>query len=480
MLIIFTVFLLLSSIIFILVPRISIITPEPEQCHTFLKKEFEPDIGLDSVGGVKRLIRADCHIKNQLFKYTREHLATRRLALEGKPWMTFRVQESLLNLPAPSLPKFQPIDYTLGYVTSAFLERRVGPYPEVKVLYVMPFSSSSLYCQLKCGHRYISIKGRAQFLSVYGPVDENCVWRLYVLHCSVTNLDCDVTYVSVTSEPCVAPTNNMTLERTESSVKPMASQKFGICLNTIFDMNSKTLPAFVQFMEAARMLGDARVYLYGTHNISSSAKTAIKYYEKRGTIHKYGWTVPKEVTSLFYFGQVLQNMDCLYRHGTQSQYLLFLDIDEILLPIRYSTWSDMLSHLEQNGASKMEAGLSFQRIRTFPDLNVPAPPWPVRGAIDPRAYVAHCMEAAPKMLARPRRTLEVGVHRITEVLPPYQPGRTVDIHLGVVIHLNKDSPKCPDNFVDPATNETFNSAWKEFTLRLIPRVANVLNEIKAD
>ena len=450
------------------------------ECDVLQKKETRPKEL--NVTGWKRSIRNDCHIRSQMFVEVYRELADRESALADIKWSTVSLDATfnhMASLLTTELPQFQPIDDTYGYVVSAFLDNRGGSYPDIKVLYITPFTSPIYFCQLKCGNRYVSIEGRPHFLPVFRPAHVNCIWQPYLLHCLVQSSDCDVTRVSVTSSPCVLPTNQMTVNHVEHLLKPR--EEFGVCLNTLFDMSPEAIPKFVQFMESVRILGNARVYLYGSYNSSSSARNAIQYYTKRGSLHYYSWVLPDKVTSLFYFGQVLQNMDCLYRHMSERRYILFLDMDEILLPFKHRSWPELLSYLEEGRQSYMEAGLSFQRLRTFPDPHVPPLSLQrsmIDRAVDPRAYTdAACLEPQPKMLVRPRKTLQVGVHFIDQPLRPFRHGRTVNLNLGAIVHLRKSIYRCTADFVQSDTNKTFNSAWKAFTRKLVPRMARVLQEI---
>ena len=58
-----------------------------------------------------------------------------------------------------------------------------------------------------------------------------------------------------------------------------------------------------------------------------------------------------------YNGQFGIVHDCLYRHMHEADYLAFIDLDEMIIPMRHLNWSDMLDDLEKRGG-KNYAGYS--------------------------------------------------------------------------------------------------------------------------
>ena len=359
---------------------------------------------------------------------------------------------------------FQPIDFTRGYVISAFMERRMEPSPSVKILLIIPTLNPLLYCHTWCNGLYMSIKGTPSFLNFFKPVHKKCLWHQYVLHC-LFPVECQVQTVSVTSATCLKPTNILNVLETYVMYKPRHS--IGVCLNLIFNKKEESVSEILQFMETFRNFGGSVIYLYGTLNIDKKIQDVLNHYIRIGMVKYYNWAVPPGVTSLFYFGQVLQNMDCVYRHMRDVQHLLFLDLDEALYPLKHNTWQGMLNYLK----NPHEAGLSIQRVKT--DL--------LNGALmlSTETAASHfCIEVTPKPMVRPRMTVEVSVHFVEQALRPFHKVRDLEKNIGVIFHLKNDayctSYRTPDEPLSRLMNRTLGK-WQPIIKK---RMDKSLKEIR--
>ena len=135
----------------------------------------------------------------------------------------------------------------------------------------------------------------------------------------------------------------------------------GLCLSPMFNMGDEDISRWVEFMELQLLLGVNKVLLYDLYDCSPAFREAVSYYVSRGVLEVVPWQIPMwavgkgdhfirgsrtgENNSSFikYFGQYLLDTDCLYRFMDHFEYLLYIDIDEAVVPITEQTLPALLS-----------------------------------------------------------------------------------------------------------------------------------------
>ena len=75
--------------------------------------------------------------------------------------------------------------------------------------------------------------------------------------------------------------------------------------------------------------------------------TTCTYYEK-DLLKVVKWRNLGAWTEMHYYGELLIMHDCLYRHMNRVKYVAFVDMDELILPLKHSNWSDMMTVLDTN------------------------------------------------------------------------------------------------------------------------------------
>ena len=346
---------------------------------------------------------------------------------------------------------FQPIDFTRGYVLSAFLDNR-EINPLIKVLYMMPLGTPTLYCHAFCNGEYLCVTGRSTLLSV-APCSKNCLWQQYVLHCHFPN--CKVKTVSVSSSYCLKPTN--ILEVIDSNPKSEHQKLFGACLSLIFQKSVDDLPTLVNYFESFLHFGGDVVYLYGTYDVEPEVMNVLHYYEKRGVLKIYDWQVPDDVTSLHYFGKNLQIMDCNYRHMNKVEYILFIDLDEMLLPVLHGNYSGLL----QNIFSKNDCAIRVQRYQISQYI------------LNQNNYSTYfdtnkiCFQKNAKSVAKAHYTLNVQIHRINMCVKPMNKNKIMAADTAVIIHFRNE-------FI---CTQSPSKTDRKYTLQIVKLLQNCLPRI---
>ncbi|XP_056394119.1 beta-1,4-galactosyltransferase galt-1-like [Hyla sarda] len=141
---------------------------------------------------------------------------------------------------------------------------------------------------------------------------------------------------------------NTNIETNE--LEPKFHYNFLVCISAMFDAYNNVLQ-FIQSMEMYRMLGAEKVILYYTES-SPLMKDILSYYKDFVELIPWpitsfinvsrGWHYPEHPGDLHYFGQTAALNDCVYRNMYKSKYIALNDIDELIVPITYKDWPEML------------------------------------------------------------------------------------------------------------------------------------------
>ena len=142
---------------------------------------------------------------------------------------------------------------------------------------------------------------------------------------------------------------------------------FGVCLQTpIFKLNS--FQVVVDFIEMNRLLGAETFTIYVV-NVGTSVdgklvtklkqayaeEDILEVVELEGTF--------KQESPLHYYGELLAIHDCLYRNMYKSRYLVFEDLDEIIVPRKHPSWLEAIKEMDPN---QSKSGYVFKNMYLVP------------------------------------------------------------------------------------------------------------------
>ena len=263
------------------------------------------------------------------------------------------------------LPNFKPIDREPSiFVVFVYLDARSPPVSDVRVYAVAPFKSAPYFCQVACAEYpnvAFSVPSDVTYISVMPKVDRVGIWQQHIYNCQL-RFNCTPTHVTLTTGECAKPVNVFPIKTVEqnTTTPPIT---FGVCVSTIFDMNDDDIPRLLEFVETYRYFGAEKIFLYDTYNTSERFEAVVRHYEKAGFIERIPWRIPTQVRTLFYFGQVLQYNDCVYRHMDRVQYLGLFDLDDIFVPSGRRTYQRLFSDISDWGGTILDyAAFHFRWI----------------------------------------------------------------------------------------------------------------------
>ena len=123
--------------------------------------------------------------------------------------------------------------------------------------------------------------------------------------------------------------------------------EFATCLHQglVTNDNQEKLLNIASWIELNRELGVDHVTIYN-QDISSKVYKLLKGYEEDGFVSIVEWKLNNPEKRIGVNGQVMVINDCFYRHLRNAKYILFIDVDELIVPHNTSTLSEMMKQID--------------------------------------------------------------------------------------------------------------------------------------
>ncbi|CAG5133242.1 unnamed protein product [Candidula unifasciata] len=219
----------------------------------------------------------------------------------------------------------------------------------------------------------------------------------------------------------------------DSSTEPTLS--FAICVSPLF--GNISFHRVVEFIELSRLLG-VEHFIFYNHSIPQQVSDALNYYISRNLVSVIPWRLPKEAdSSVWYYGQLLANNDCLYRTMPYFDLVSFNDIDEFIVPhSNVSTWREAFSSM----LTADRCGFSFQSAFYDPGVREPSESNLLTPVLTAKSEMYS--KVRTKVMLCPWRVFEVGIHHISKQNREDWRSWGVDPSLAYLHHYRK----CVANF----------------------------------
>ncbi|XP_075691183.1 uncharacterized protein LOC142659196 [Rhinoderma darwinii] len=266
------------------------------------------------------------------------------------------------------------------------------------------------------------------------------------------------------------------------------SANFTVCISTMYGNYSNALQ-FIQTIEMYKLLGAQRVTIY-VKNCSQQVENIMDYYSKEGTVEVVPWSIQtylrpskkwhskdSDDKDIGYYGQMSTLNDCLYKNMYRSKYVVFNDLDEIILPFEDMTWDSMMERLQRENP---DVGVFMFESHIFPQTAVVDGNFPgVSSWKDvPGFNLLNHVQREPirlnvfngrKMIVDPRKVIQTSVH---SVLKSYGKSLNVPQQTALIYHCR--GPHQPNLNRSLLINDQ--TIWK-YNVSLIRNVNQVLNQI---
>lgn len=250
--------------------------------------------------------------------------------------------------------------------------------------------------------------------------------RTEIKHVTIASLNADNYFESLVTIPVL----NQHSEKSKYN--------FSICVSPIYgEINPYRL---VQFLEMNKILG-AEHFTFYIHEQSNIIRKVLQLYNSEGHVTLLPWQLPVEPElDVWYYGQLLSINDCLYRNMYKSTYLVFQDLDEILVPRHSRNWSEMLTRLNEESLRLPHhrtpaVGFIFDSAYFHPVL-------PYTYATDVIYYqytkrTAMYSKVRTKVLVDGKKVFELGIHHVSKTINDKYRVEKANVTEGLIHHYRQ-------------------------------------------
>lgn len=242
------------------------------------------------------------------------------------------------------------------YVVGSYVEHRENVKMIRTIAIVFRSENAEYHCLLCCNGQDIFVPATCDIHSdhfgfEYGTAN---------IDCQIPNNCTKLTHVAITDRSTKEKGNLQELQ----TFQPVKNQQktddfpyeFTVCISVMYEYDN--VLQFVQAMEMFKILGVQKVAIYKT-SCTPELQRVMDYYFRQNFVEIIPWRAAsyiqvsrgwkKSVSSgeLHYFGQIAALNDCVYRYMYQSRYVALQDLDELILPMKLKSWTELLPQLEK-------------------------------------------------------------------------------------------------------------------------------------
>ncbi|CAH1778963.1 unnamed protein product [Owenia fusiformis] len=175
--------------------------------------------------------------------------------------------------------------------------------------------------------------------------------------------------VSITFEECERAQNIFSIQYPQiDDISDEPANDFNVCLEAPLNLNYSRYYELIEWIEMNRILGASHFTIYN-HTSSNLVKTVLESYIKDGIVTLVQWPIPLRVhiwpqpksyvEEIHYYGQTAMINDCLYRMRHSAKYLVFVDLDEFIIPKKTQTW---IEFIKENDPKRRMGGYVFRNV----------------------------------------------------------------------------------------------------------------------
>ncbi|GFR96156.1 beta-1,4-galactosyltransferase galt-1 [Elysia marginata] len=279
------------------------------------------------------------------------------------------------EFPLPSREAMLRFRQVEGLTTPIFTYAALQEDNIVRIITIKPLNAEikNLYCvflDFKSG----PIPRFAVNASVKNiPEDHNSTFTAAYISCQINTTESNPDYVGLVPEKNQAqwPSHMTSIEgggdsqkvseEVSSARRPWEEREveFSVCTPPMF-FKFDNAAQLVEMLEMSRLLGAGRVVFYNNSiapNVDAVLSLYIRQYQlgmDSLEVKVHSWQLPTFVENgvnktiekqedIHYYGQMAAVDHCLHRYRKVSRYIVFSDLDEVVIPVRHATWSELIA-----------------------------------------------------------------------------------------------------------------------------------------
>ncbi|GFR71767.1 UDP-galactose:beta-D-galactoside beta-1,4-galactosyltransferase [Elysia marginata] len=253
--------------------------------------------------------------------------------------------------------------------------------------------------------------------------------------------------------------------------------EFTVCIPPMFKYDNAA--QLVEKLEMVRLLGAGRVVLYN-NSIAHNVHSVLHFYTQQWAagnetleVVVHPWNLPPIHVS--YFGQIAAMDDCLYRYGWLSQYMVFDDLDEIMVPLRHDNWSVLIAEREKlypDHVAFMFRSSVMNKDHSSPAHGFQADAFRYRSSVlafTQRDNFIYEPNNKGKLIINPRKVETMEVHHVYEGNGPTD---IIPVNQGILYHYRWPLLPCHFEVKDSRVASKFGK-------RLLARLKSVWSRLKS-
>ncbi|KAK3760805.1 hypothetical protein RRG08_034107 [Elysia crispata] len=255
------------------------------------------------------------------------------------------------------------------------------------------------------------------------------------------------------------PEVTLAIDGSDDEIQEEQKVRFTVCVPAMYAFENAA--QLVEKIEMSRLMGAGRVVFYN-HSIPSIVDTVLRMYarewsEGRETLEVkvYPWHFSSfeqyeknEAIQIHYLGQMATIDHCLHRYRHLSQYIIFTDMDEFIVPLQHNCLFELVSEHQNLNTKRM--GFLFQSTVFNKKIINPASGFEANETRYVSAVLGHTSPRS-KVNVDSSKVDVMGIHFIW-----HGSGVTDEIRLdqGFVAHYREPLCDCQRQTVDPKVCRT--------------------------
>jgi hypothetical protein len=279
------------------------------------------------------------------------------------------------------------------FLYNAFYDDRQlgGPLPVVRIIAMIDrLSPPPILCQLWFANVHSPVVTLAAHFYMWYPQWGNYndgILQPYLITCPISQMKefSTATHVprsvSLIKKPCENATNSLLIINNRSS---LGKKQFAVCVKGLDFPTTDLSARLVEWIELLNILGVDKIFFY-EYDLDPNTTKVLKYYHDRQLIQVKKMSLPgsqpnlpelrhqylKNQTVGRRHNEIISYNDCLYNNIYSYQYLVLLDIDEVIMPLVHGNWSQLIAKVQEFLRIKKlsRAAYSVQNVYFFDDFN---------------------------------------------------------------------------------------------------------------
>ncbi|XP_034943371.1 uncharacterized protein [Chelonus insularis] len=183
------------------------------------------------------------------------------------------------------------------------------------------------------------------------------IYQPYVIACKIPQTHwakSPPASVSIVEKPCDTASTNLRVIYN----KPEKKKEFAVCVKGLDFLHEDLSVRLVEWIELISILGADKIFFYQLQ-VHPNITKVLDYYSQLGRVQVTPLTLPggqpnipafqhmylKKKTNHKRQNELIPYNDCLYKHMYEYEYIVLLDIDEVIMPVQDSTWSELMQRV---------------------------------------------------------------------------------------------------------------------------------------